>query len=289
MNTMPMDANVMGRLVSVNVALPQDLLWQDRTVHTGLWKKPVSGARLVKRLNIEGDGQGDLAGHGGENRAVLVYQLDSYRFWQEELGRSNLEYGTFGENFTVDGLSDDHVCIGDRFRIGEAVFEVSQPRVTCYRAGIRIGEPELAAKLVTAGRPGFYFRVLQQGEVQAGDAITRVGTADERMSVADIDALLYRPRHARDKVESALRIPALSPGWRHSFQSLLDQTGGADGNAGNAGLTASVEPPLAWRGFRNLRVLSKAYESTDVISLVLGSTDGRPLPKALPGQFIALH
>src|SRR5262245_11637469 len=211
----------MGRLLSINVGLPRDIAWQGKTIHTGIWKIPVQGARMVRRLNIDGDGQGDLAGHGGEHRAVLVYQQDSYLFWQQQLGRSNLAYGELGENFTVDGLPDTEVCIGDRYQIGSALFEVTQPRVTCYRAGIRVNEPAMAALLVKHRRPGFYFRVLEEGEVQAGDAITRVAVGPEQMSVAEIDALLYLPGHPRDRLERALRIPALSAGWRHSFEALL--------------------------------------------------------------------
>src|SRR6476661_5501140 len=126
-------------LVSVNVGLPVDVPWHDATVHTGVWKSPVSGRRMVRRLNIDGDGQGDLGGHGGEIRAVLVYQVESYRHWQEVFGRDDLEHGAFGENFTVEGLADDDVCIGDRYRIGTAEFEVTQPRVTCFRVGMRMG------------------------------------------------------------------------------------------------------------------------------------------------------
>ena len=140
----------MATLLSVNVGMPKDVSWRGRTVHTGVWKSPVAGPRMVRRLNIDGDGQGDLAGHGGEQRAVLVYQIESYRHWQEFFGRDDLEHGAFGENFTVEGLGDDEVCIGDRYRIGEAEFEVTQPRVTCFRVGMRMGEPQLP---VAAGRP----------------------------------------------------------------------------------------------------------------------------------------
>src|SRR3954467_12301127 len=128
-------------LESVNVGLPKDVAWQGRTVHTGVWKEPVEGPRTVRRLNVDGDGQGDLQGHGGEQRAVYVYQLHSYRYWQDQMHRDEFSFGQFGENFTVEGLSDDEVCIGDRYRIGSALFEVSQPRVTCYRVGIRMNEP----------------------------------------------------------------------------------------------------------------------------------------------------
>ena len=178
---------------------------------------------MVRRLNIDGDGQGDLAGHGGEQRAVFVYQLGSYRYWEGELGRDDFVYGQFGENFTVDGMDDDEVCIGDRYRIGAAVFEVSQPRVTCYRVGIRMDDPRMPAMLVSHNRPGFYLRVLVEGEVQAGDEILRVASGPEQMTVAEVDALLYLPGHPREGVQRALRIPALSPGWQSSFRALLEE------------------------------------------------------------------
>ena len=150
---------------------------------------------MVRRLNIDGDGQGDLSGHGGEQRAVFVYQIESYRYWEEQLGRDDFTYGQFGENFTVEGLADDEVCIGDRYRIGDAVFEVTQPRVTCYRVGIRMDEPRMPALLVSHRRPGFYLRVLQEGEVQAGRRDHQAAHGPEAMTVAEMDALLYLPRH----------------------------------------------------------------------------------------------
>ena len=145
----------MARLLSVNVGLPRDIEWNGRTVHTGIWKDPVLGRCRVGRLNLEGDRQGDLAGHGGEQRAVFVYQIESYRYWQEQLKRTDFVHGQFGENFTLEGLPDDTVCIGDRYRIGSALFEVTQPRVTCYRVGIRMNEPRMPALLTSSGRPGF--------------------------------------------------------------------------------------------------------------------------------------
>jgi ferredoxin-NADP reductase/MOSC domain-containing protein YiiM len=279
----------MGRLLSVNVGLPRDVTWQGRTVHTGIWKAPVEGPRMVRRLNIEGDGQGDLSGHGGERRAVFVYQMDSYRYWQSHLGRNDFVHGQFGENFTVDGLSDAEVCIGDRYRIGSALFEVTQPRVTCYRLGIRMNEPEMAALVVKHGRPGFYFRVLEEGEVEAGDEITQVASGSERMSVFEINALLYLPGHPRNQLERALRIPALSAGWRRSFEALLTQEREGGATTGNAGLTAASSPPPAWRGFRPLRVSRKVRESGDVTSLLLEPTDGQPIAATLPGQFVVLR
>ena len=215
--------------------------------------------------------------------------MDSYRYWQNHLGRNDFTYGQFGENFTVDGLSDAEVCIGDRYRIGGALFEVTQPRVTCYRLGIRMNEPEMAALVVKHGRPGFYFRVLEEGEVEAGNEITQVASGPERMSVSEIDALLYMPGHPRDQLERALRIPTLSVGWRRSFEALLTQERKGGATTGNAGLTAASGPPPAWRGFRPLRVSRKVRESGNVISLLLEPTDGQPIAATLPGQFVVLR
>src|ERR1700750_1648042 len=211
----------MTRLLSVNVGLPRDIEWKGRTVHTGIWKDPVHGRCRVGRLNLDGDAQGDLAGHGGEQRAVFVYQIESYRYWEERLKRTDFVPGPFAETFTIEGLADDVVCIGDRYQIGSARFEVTQPRVTCYRVGIRTNEPRMAAMLTSSGRPGFYFRVLREGEVGAGDEIIKVGEANERMTIREINALLYSPDHSRDRLERALRIEALSRGWRTSFEALL--------------------------------------------------------------------
>jgi ferredoxin-NADP reductase/MOSC domain-containing protein YiiM len=277
-----------ARLVSVNVGLPRDVAWRGKTVHTGVWKTPVQGRRMVRRLNIDGDGQGDLAGHGGENRAVLVYQVESYDYWRRELGRADLVFGQFGENFTIDGLPDREVGIGDRYRIGEALFEVTQPRVTCYRVGIRTDEPRMAALLVAHGRPGFYLRVLEEGRVETGDEIVQVDAGPERMTVSEIDSLLYTSAHPHEALERALRIPALSSGWRNSLAALLEQQRGGTAS-GNAGLVPSSAPPPAWTGFRQLRVTERIRESRSVVSLVLESVDRDPLAHPLPGQFIVLR
>src|SRR5947209_13698641 len=251
-----------GTLVSVNVGMPKNVRWHGKNVYTGVFKDPASGPRRVGKLNIEGDGQGDRAGHGGEQRAVFVYQIDSYRYWERELGRDDLVMGNFGENFTVDGLRDDEVCIGDRYQIGTASFEVTQPRVTCYRVGIRMNDPRIPALLVSHHRPGFYFRVLGEGEVQAGDEIIKLASGPEQMPIAEADALLYLPGHPRQPILRALRIPALSAGWQASFQALLDEEPGS----GNAGL-AVTSPPPAWAGFRPLTVTAITRETDSVISI----------------------
>jgi ferredoxin-NADP reductase/MOSC domain-containing protein YiiM len=279
----------MPRLLSVNVGLPRDIAWRGETVHTAVWKEPVQGRRMVRRLNIDGDGQGDLAGHGGEQRAVFVYQMESYHYWERQLSRTDFVFGQFGENFTVEGLSDEEVCIGDQYRIGSALFEVTQPRVTCYRVGIRMHEPQMAALLVAHKKPGFYLRVLQEGEVEAGDEIVKVADGPERMTVAEIDAMLYLGRHSREQLERALRLPTLSPGWKASFQALLEQVLSGQTTGGNPGLAPASGPPPAWQGFRPLRVARIEHESRSIVSLVLVPVDEHPLAAALPGQFVVLR
>jgi ferredoxin-NADP reductase/MOSC domain-containing protein YiiM/ferredoxin len=282
----------MPRLLSVNVGLPRDVTWNGKMVRTSVWKSPVDGRRMVRKLDIDGDAQADLAGHGGEHRAVFVYQMDSYRYWESFLGRSDFTFGQFGENFTVEGLPDDEVCIGDRYRIGGAEFEVTQPRVTCYRVGIRMNEPRMPALLVEHHRPGFYFRVLQEGKVGAGDDIVRItdGLTDgsERMSVADIDALLYLPGQSNARLQRALRIPALSKGWQSSFQAMLQQDLSSKTAAGNPGLANEEQAP-AWPGFRQMRVANIHKESDSVTSFILAPNDGQPLPLCHAGQFVVLR
>ncbi|MFI5067725.1 MAG: MOSC domain-containing protein, partial [Streptosporangiales bacterium] len=277
-----------GRLLSVNVGLPQDVAWHGRTVRTAVWKRPAGETRMVRRLNIDGDGQGDLAGHGGEHRAVFVYQIESYQYWQRQLGRDDFSYGQFGENFTVEGLADDRVCIGDRYQIGGAVLEVTQPRVTCYRVGIRMDDPRMPALLVSHHRPGFYFRVLREGPVQAGDEIVQIASGPEAMTVAELDALLYLPGHPRQQILRALRIPALPGGWRASFQAMLSQPGAPGPGTGNVGL-ATVSPPPAWPGFRPLLVTATEPESDSVVSVHLADPGGAAVPPAQPGQFLTLR
>jgi ferredoxin-NADP reductase/MOSC domain-containing protein YiiM/ferredoxin len=274
----------MSFVTSVNVGMPREIPWQGRTVRTGIWKSPVTGRVFARRLNIDGDGQGDLDGHGGEQRAVMVYQLDSYRYWEAHLGRPEMEPGSFGENFTVTGLADAEVCVGDRYRIGEAVFEVSQPRVTCYRLGLRLDNAQLPSLLVAHRRPGFYFRVVEEGFVGAGDPITKVADGPERMTVADIDTLLYSPDHPVENLERALRIPMLSVGWQSSFKSLLERTHEAN-LTGNAGLI-SPSPKPAWLGVRPLRVVAISRESDDIRAFTLEALDRTPLPTYLAGQHL---
>jgi ferredoxin-NADP reductase/MOSC domain-containing protein YiiM len=278
----------MPRLLSVNVGLPRDVTWNSKTVRTAVWKSAVSGRRMVRKLNIDGDAQADLAGHGGEQRAVFVYQMDSYHHWEYFLGRNDFIFGQFGENFTVEGLPDNDVCIGDRYRIGDAIFEVTQPRVTCYRVGIRMNEPHMASLLVAHRRPGFYFRVLQEGEVGAGDDIVKITDGPERTSVAEVDALLYLPGHSSEQLQRTLRIPALSKGWQSSFQAMLQQDLSSKTTVGNPGLANEEQAP-AWPGFRQMRIANINKESDSVTSFILSPIDGQPLPLFQAGQFVVLR
>jgi ferredoxin-NADP reductase/MOSC domain-containing protein YiiM len=255
-------------------------------VHTAIWKSSVVGPRMVRRLNVEGDRQGDLRGHGGENRAIFVYQMSSYRYWSEQLHRDDFVMGQFGENFTVDGLSDDDVFVGDRYRIGDALFEVTQPRVTCYRIGMRMNEPRMPALLVSHGKPGFYFRVLREGKVKAGDPITLVARDDGGMSVTAISSLLCLPPHPIAEIERATHISALSAGWRSSFQALLQKPAGQNGNPG---LALPAQASTAWSGFRPARITKVARDSGDVVVLDLESADGEDFVKPLPGQFVVVN
>jgi ferredoxin-NADP reductase/MOSC domain-containing protein YiiM len=264
--------------------MPRDVAWHGKTVRTGIWKAPVPGPRTVRRLNIDGDGQGDTGGHGGEMRAVLVYQLDSYRHWQRHLGRDDLGYGQFGENLTVEGMPDHEVCIGDRYRIGTAEFEVTQPRVTCFRVGIRLGEPSMPSLLVAHRRPGFYMRVITEGAIQAGDLITKTAAGPRRVSVAAADALLYLPGRDLALMREALDVPALSPGWQGSFRSLL-----AEAEHGKDAPAPAAVPGTGWPGFRPLSVTAVTPESATINSLTLADPDGRPLPPAHAGQYVTLR
>jgi len=242
----------------------------------------------VRKLNIDGDAQADLAGHGGEQRAVFVYQMGSYDYWSRFLGRGDFTFGQFGENFTVEGLADDEVCIGDQYQIGSAIFEVAQPRVTCFRVGIRMNEPRMPALLVAHHKPGFYFRVLQEGEVGAGNDIVKLADGPEQMTVSDIDALLYLPGHSREQLQRALRIPALSKGWQTSFQAILQEESSVKTVSGNPGLANEEQVP-AWPGFRQMRVAQIRKESESVTSFVLVPIDAQPLPVFQAGQFVVLR
>jgi ferredoxin-NADP reductase/MOSC domain-containing protein YiiM len=279
-NLIRVEETTMGRLVSVNVGMPKNVRWRDKTIYTGIWKTPVAGPVMVRRLNIDGDGQGDLGGHGGEQRAVMVYQTESYDFWKDYLKRDDLQPGHFGENFTISGLSDEEVCIGDRYRIGDAEFEVTQPRVTCFRVGVRLDEPDMPNLLVAQHRPGFYFRVITEGHVQSGDEIVRTRRGRHELSVAAVDALLYLPDRNAETLRKVVDVPALSPGWQQSFNDMLDS---------ESRPTPAVRVEAGWTGFRPLRVSAIHPESASVLSIRFEAADHAALPPPLPGQYLTVR
>lgn len=211
----------MNRLRSLNVGQPREVDRDGTTIATGIFKEPVDGRIALRATNLDGDGQADLSAHGGIHKAVYVYSCDHYDFWRGELGRDDLRYGQFGENFSVEGWTDDEVHIGDVFRVGSARLEVSQPRTPCFKLGLRMGDASFPKRFLASGRPGFYLRVLAEGAVAAGDAMERVRVGPEEMTVQEVSRLLHFERGDRARVKRVLAIPALSPEWRRSFEALL--------------------------------------------------------------------
>ncbi len=206
------------RLISVNVSPPEDVMHGRRTVTTGIFKEPVAGQVMLRKTNLDGDGQADLVNHGGAHRAAYVYPATHYEHWQRELGRDDFGFGQFGENFTVDGMTEDEVNIGDIFRVGDAIVEVSQPRPPCFKLGIKMSLPTFPKLFLASGRVGFYLRVLQEGELGVGDTFDLIGRYPEQITVREMSHLLFFEPEDLAGAERALRIRALSPGWRDSFR-----------------------------------------------------------------------
>ena len=209
------------RLLSVNVSQPIAVEIGEQRYHTGIYKRAVAGRLWLGRTQLAGDGQGDMENHGGPNRAVYCYPHEHYAHWSDELARDDFEYGQFGENLTTQGLLENQVCLGDAFQVGEAVIQVTQPRVPCFKLANKLGIPGFAKTFLQANRPGFYARVLEDGSVGAGDTILQVQNDPVGMTVAEVNAALYLDKGDRAAVERALQIKALSPGWRRSFEKLL--------------------------------------------------------------------
>jgi MOSC domain-containing protein YiiM len=208
----------MQALVSINVGVPREVEWNGKTVRTSIFKNPVAGPVWVERLNLMGDRQSDLTVHGGIVKAVYAYPSEHYRFWREELPGVDLPWGAFGENFTTEGLAEESVCIGDKLRIGSAEFVVTQPRMPCFKLGIRFGRPDMVKRFLGSGRIGFYLAVTQEGEVAAGDAITWVERDGMGVSVAEIFALRTTDATNRELLRKAGVLAALPQEWRDDFR-----------------------------------------------------------------------
>ena len=213
------------RLLTVSVSLRKEVEYMGKTVATGFFKEPVESRVMLRTLNLDGDEQVDLKGHGGPYKAACVYTRENYEHWSRELGRDDFREPQFGENFTVEGMLEDQIHVGDTFRVGDATVEVTQPRVPCYRLGIKMNDPKFPKLFLQSCRVGFYFRVIEEGEVGAGDSFERFKKDPEGMTVRQICHLYYFDPKNLEDCQRAIRIPALSPGWREGFEDRLQKAG----------------------------------------------------------------
>lgn len=209
------------KLVSVNVGLPREADWHGRSVRTSIWKNPVEGPVRVGALNLEGDKQSDLSVHGGADKAVYAYPSEHYSYWRRELPSMELPWGAFGENFTTQGLLEEKVQIGDRFRIGSAEFVVTQPRMPCFKLGIRFGRPDMLKHFLRSGRTGFYLSVLHEGQVAAGNSIDYVAGEKPGVAVSDIVSLYTTDAENQELLRQVSQLPALPELWRDYFRKRL--------------------------------------------------------------------
>ncbi|MBV9385073.1 MAG: MOSC domain-containing protein [Chroococcidiopsidaceae cyanobacterium CP_BM_ER_R8_30] len=205
------------QLISVNVGLPREVTWKGKTVRTGIFKEPVNTRVRVRELNLDGDRQADLTVHGGVDKAVYVYPFEHYDYWRSELPDTELTPGIFGENFTVTGFREEELNIGDRFQIGSVELMVTQPRLPCYKLGIRFGRSDMVKRFLASRRTGFYFRVLQEGEVIAGDTLELVSRDSNNITVADITQLYVREQNNPELLHRAAQLEALPASWRDYF------------------------------------------------------------------------
>ena len=209
------------QVVSVNVGLPREVTWHGRVVRTSIWKDPVEGLVHASTLNLEGDQQSDLSVHGGAEKAVYAYPSEHYEYWRRELPGMELAWGTFGENFTTEGLLEPDIRIGDRIRVGSAEFLVTQPRMPCFKLGVRFGRDDMVKRFLRSGRTGFYLAVVGEGEVARGHSLEIVGRDEHGVTVADIASLYTRDRDNEDLLRRAVDVPALPESWKEYFRKHL--------------------------------------------------------------------
>ena len=266
------------KVVSVNVSLPKEVPYLGRTVTTGIFKEPVRGRVMVRRLNIDGDDQADRRVHGvGFDMAIYVYPVEHYAFWAKELGRDGFPYGQFGDNLTVEGLSEDTVRVGDTFRVGGTLLQVTQPRIPCYKLTMRMEEgPDFPARFQETGRMGFYCRVLEEGEVSAGDSIELVEGDNGAVTIAEFIRVYLYESHEPASLKRVLASRFLSEPWRMYLEKMLKKA-------------EPVRGPHGWEGFRAFVVESKVPESETITSFYLKPQDGEPLPPYMPGQFLTFR
>ncbi|HEY6284223.1 MAG TPA: MOSC domain-containing protein [Ktedonobacteraceae bacterium] len=218
-----MEPASLGQVISVNVGLPRTLVLNGQTVVTGIFKEPVEGRIAVRRLNLDGDRQADLTVHGGRDKAVYAYPAEHYSFWREQFPEMELPWGMFGENLTLTGLLEDEVHIGDHFRVGSAKLVVTQPRVPCYKLGIKFGREDIIKRFLESGMTGFYFAVLEEGEVAAGDSISLSHRDDHQIKVADFVRLYRQDKYNLDLIRRVVAVEALPEEWRDYFQQRIEK------------------------------------------------------------------
>jgi MOSC domain-containing protein YiiM len=214
------------KLISVNVGLPREVIWHGRSVTTGIFKEPVAGRVALRKVNLDGDRQADLTVHGGEYKAVYCYPLEHYEYWKKELPGRELPMGMFGENFTVQGLLEADTHLGDRFAVGSAEVVVTQPRLPCYKLGIRFGEDDMVKRFLASGRSGFYVAVTREGEVGAGDEITVLTRDANAVPVPEITRLYVAKRWGAEELVSlrrALQVEALPEDWKKYFRERMQK------------------------------------------------------------------
>src|SRR6266478_1786966 len=209
------------RIISVNVGRPRLVVWNEQTVSTGIYKEPVAGRVVLRRLNLDGDQQADLTVHGGRSKAVYVYPTEHYSYWRDELPGTELPWGMFGENFTTEGLNESTINIGDRFGIGSAQVMVTEPRMPCYKLGIKFGRSDILRRFLASGRTGFYFSVQREGEDEAGDEVELIQRDENNVTVADITRLYARDKGDKDGMRRAIALEALPESWREYFRRQL--------------------------------------------------------------------
>src|SRR5262249_10439451 len=270
------------RVISVNVGLPRTVQWKGKAVSTGIFKAPVSGRIHLRTLNFDGDRQADLSVHGGPDKAVYVYPVEHYAYWHRELPDMTVTWGIFGENLTTAGLQEDTLQIGDRFRIGSTEVVVTQPRLPCFKLGLKFGRDDIVKRFLASGRTGFYFKVVVEGEVAAGDPGLLLGRASGSVAVSEVTPRYVREREGLEVLRRIAPVAALHQDWRDYFKEQISRIG-------THVQRPATQPSLAWTGFRPFSLREKVRESENVASFHLAPEDGRPLPSYLPGQYLTVR
>jgi MOSC domain-containing protein YiiM/NAD(P)H-flavin reductase len=269
------------KVLSVNVGLPRTVLWKGKPVSTGIFKTPVSGRITLRTLNFDGDRQADLSVHGGSDKAVYAYPVEHYSYWRSELPDMTLPWGIFGENLTTEGLPDDTLKIGARFRIGSAEVVVTQPRLPCYKLALRFGRDDIVKRLLASGRQGIYFRVITEGEIAAGDPIIAIDSAEDSVPLSEITRLYARDKDDLEGLRRIIGVTSLPSDWREYFEEQIRRISAR-------GRSRPTQTP-AWADYRSFILREKVRESDDVSSFHLVPENGQSLPPYLPGQYLTVR